>query len=138
MLGPDLASKLEHRRWELDLTQRQVADLMGVNYWTFITWEKGREPLPWAYPAIIKFLGYEPWDAPTTLGEQLKAERLRRGLTIKAAAKVSDVDEGTFLHWERDEWRPQRRCQERVCGFLSRTQYVDDVVNVLEAELVCD
>ncbi len=95
---------------------------MGVNYWTFRTWESGRDPLPWAYPAIIKFLGYEPWDEPMSLGEQLKAERLRRGLTIKAAGHAAGADEGTFMRWERDEWNPQQPSRPGVVQFLALTE----------------
>jgi hypothetical protein len=40
------------------------------------------------YPAIIAFLGYEPWSEPKTVPEALLAERRRRGLSIKRAAQA--------------------------------------------------
>ncbi len=110
---------LQERRHVLGLTQYEAATSLGINYWTFMTWEKGRVPLPWAYPAIIKFLGYEPWDEPATLGEQLKAERLRRGLSIDAAAKACGADEGTFMRWERDEWNPMQPSRPGITQFLA-------------------
>lgn len=73
-------------------------------------WERDeREPFVSAYPAIIQFLGYEPWPEPTTLAEALKVERRRRGLEIRAAAALASADEGTWRRWERGEWKPTRR-----------------------------
>jgi hypothetical protein len=48
-------------------------------------WERDeRGPFVSAYPAVIRYLGYEPWDEPTTLGDVLLAERRVDRLTSHA------------------------------------------------------
>jgi DNA-binding XRE family transcriptional regulator len=53
------------RRLELRLTQKRAAERLGVNQWTVLNWEKSHtEPLIESMPAIIRFLGYEPFPEP--------------------------------------------------------------------------
>ena len=100
--GDDLPAQLRRRRRDLGLLQKEVAERLGVGIGTLIKWEKGRcLPPPAFYPAIIRFLGREPWPAPATAAEEVRAERLRRGLSIKQAAHAARVDEATFANWER-------------------------------------
>ncbi|UTP39748.1 helix-turn-helix domain-containing protein [Phenylobacterium sp. LH3H17] len=114
-----LSARLRLRRRELGLLQVEAARLMGVNEWTYTNWEKAYyEPLDRFYPAIIGFLGYEPWPEPTTLGEALQAERRRRGLPVKRAAALVGVDEGTWSRWERGEWKPMTRARDVIDAFL--------------------
>jgi len=67
---------------------------------TLRKWEEGRSPLVAAYPKIIEFLGCDPWPEPTTLAEQIRAARYRRGLRIEDAAKLLRVDPSTLWWWE--------------------------------------
>jgi hypothetical protein len=46
---------------------------------TLRKWEAGVSPTVERFPAIIAFLGFEPWGEATTLPDQLRAERRRRG-----------------------------------------------------------
>ena len=110
---------LQKRRYELGLSVEQVAVQRGVNAWTYRTWEAGRMPTAAWYPSIISLLGYEPWHMPQTLPEHLRAERLRRGLSIKAAALFLNVDEGTYSRWESGAWKPQSRSIPTIQSFLS-------------------
>jgi hypothetical protein len=64
------------------------------------------------------YLGFEPWPQPASLGDRLKAERRRRGLSIEGAAALIGVDEGTLGRWERGIWRPQARSFSLIDGFL--------------------
>jgi hypothetical protein len=92
---------------------------LGANEWSVIGWErKGRKPSVEHYPAIIRFLGYEPWPEPRTLAEALIAERRRRGLAICAAAAAMGVDEGTWGRWEKGEWKPTSRTLPMIDAFL--------------------
>ena len=117
--GEGLSGMLLRRRHDLSLTSKQAADTMGVNWWTYMTWEsKGREPTCTWYPEIIAFLGREPWPEPVSLPEQLRAARLRRGLSIKVAAEGLGVDEGTFGRWESGAWKPQARSLPIIELFL--------------------
>lgn len=99
--GDTLGGKLKRRRVQLGLRQIDAARRMGVSQRCVINWELGlKAPMVAQYPAIIAFLGYEPWPEPQTLAEKLRAERRRRGLRICRAAKLAGVDEGTFGGWE--------------------------------------
>lgn len=51
-------------------------------------------------PGIIKFLGYDPFPEPQTLGERLAAKRRMLGLSRKELAKRLGVDEETLARLE--------------------------------------
>ncbi|WP_414694286.1 helix-turn-helix domain-containing protein [Phenylobacterium sp.] len=126
-----LGARLRRRRRELDLTQSEVAERLGANLWSVLKWEqKGRLPSVEFYPAIIQFLGYEPWPEPSTLAEAHAAERRRRGLSISAVAAEIGVYEGTWTRWERGEWKLTHRTAEAVERFLGvpiKTRFPADV-----------
>jgi DNA-binding XRE family transcriptional regulator len=98
--------------------QREIASEFGVNTWTYLLWEKDRsKPLPRYFPGIFAFLGYDPFPPPQTLGERLERKRLQMGLSYEEAAKIIDVDEGTFIRWVSGEWVP-RKAKEAAETFL--------------------
>ena len=92
---------------------------MGVSEEALSNWENGIcEPHVRLFPKVIVFLGYEPWDEATTFGERLIAERRRRGLSVKRAALLLGVDEGTFAKWEGEGRMPRLihrlKCEEFI------------------------
>jgi len=96
-----IGEAIRSRRGGLGLSQEQAAKIIGANSWTILLWEQGRyAPTPRFYPAIIRFLGREPWPTPQTTGERLQTERLRRGFTRWQAAAIMQVDEGSLAKWE--------------------------------------
>lgn len=96
-----------------------AAQIVGIDPKTWMWWERDeREPYVHQYPAIIRYLDYEPWPEPVTFGEQLLAKRRRHGLSIKRAAKIAGVDEGMFGRWESGEWKPQPRSLPLIAWFL--------------------
>lgn len=116
--GDGLPAQLLRRRRELGLRQKEAADLIGVSEFTLGNWESGdNQPMIQHWPAIIDYLGYEPWPAPQTLQEKLKAERRRRGLSIKAAAKVVGIDEATFWWWENGRQPKAQALNTMECFF---------------------
>lgn len=115
--GDSLAAHLRRSRKARGLKQIEVAALMDVDEHSIVDWEHGTEPQVSMYPTILRFLGYEPWEKPTTLEGQLQAERRRRGLSAKATARLLNVDEGTYARWERGRW-PHDLHWQRVAGFL--------------------
>lgn len=112
-----LAGLLKRRRRELSLGQVEAAAQMGVSEFTLIKWEAGRAPSDRWYPPIIRFLDAEPWDEPRTLGDHLRAERRRRGLSMARAAVLLEVDEGTWRRWECGAWKPTAPMRMRLIGF---------------------
>lgn len=93
---------------------------MRVDEKTLMWWERDeREPYVSAYPAIIAFLGYEPWPEPTNLSAALMAERRRRGFEMRKAAAFVGVDEGTWRRWERGKWRPTHLTLPMIDQLLS-------------------
>src|SRR6185312_15956348 len=102
-----LGEHLLKRRMEQGLTQAQVGQELGTDEWTVGNWEKDRTfPAVRYFPAIFRFLGYDPFPEPITLSEKLLAKRRALGLSVKRAAIQIGVNEGTFARWERGEWKP--------------------------------
>jgi DNA-binding transcriptional regulator YiaG len=98
---------LHKRRAVLGLIQAQAAETLGVSTWTYLHWETDRTtPTIRYYPAIFDFLGYGPFLDPTTLSESIAVQRQKIGLSIKQAAELVGLDEGTFSRWERGERQP--------------------------------
>ena len=115
-----LGAHLRKRRRELGHSQIEAARIIGANPTSFMWWERDeREPSDRWWPAIIAYLGHEPWAEPTTIGEQLLAERHRRGLAICQAAAAMGVDETTFWWWESGGRVPRYpRTKALVADFL--------------------
>lgn len=63
---------LKKKRLDLGLRLRDVADRLGVNFKIYETWECGKhEPEAHFFPALIRFLGYDPSPARRTLPERI-------------------------------------------------------------------
>ena len=103
-----LGEHVRKRRLELRLTQKQAAERLGVKPWTVLNWEKDHtEPPIESIPAILQFLGYEPFPESKTLPERMLARRRAIGWSIKEAARQLGVDEGTWGVWERGATAPK-------------------------------
>ena len=103
-----LGEHLRSRRRTLGLLQREVAERLGVTIETLLLWEwDEHEPTVRYYPAIFRFLGYDPFPKPQTLAERIARQRRKLGLTISQAAQKAGVDKGTFSRWESGEWQPR-------------------------------
>ena len=96
-----LGDHLKKRRLELGLFQKDVAQRLGINEWTYLNWEKNYcDPIVSMWPRIIDFLGYYPFTAPQTPGRRLLVKRRSLGLSQKLMAKRLSVDEATLARWE--------------------------------------
>ncbi|HEX7760589.1 MAG TPA: helix-turn-helix domain-containing protein [Caulobacteraceae bacterium] len=117
--GDELSAQLNRRRRELGLTLEQAAPLIGVRIHTLSLWERGlREPFDRYYPALIRFLGEEPWPKAVTLPERLLAERRRRGLSHEPAARLIGVLERTLRRLEAGEIEPSEPVRAKLDRFL--------------------
>jgi DNA-binding XRE family transcriptional regulator len=93
-----LGEHLRKRRMDLGLTQRRVAKMLGANPWTYLLWEHDwTRPRPRFVPAIIQFLGYDPFPKGVTFPERLRAARRRLGLTHRRTWPASRPERGNRL-----------------------------------------
>jgi hypothetical protein len=116
MQGASLGARLSKRRWELGLSRAEAAALIEADWKSLMWWERDvRIPGDQFFPAMIRYLGCEPWPEPPTLSEALVAERRRRGLPVKTAARHLGVDESS---WESRAWKPTRRTLGKIQDFL--------------------
>jgi len=105
---------------ELKLTQKQAAERLGVNPWTVLNWEKHHtEPPIESMPAILQFLGYDPFPESKTLPERMLARRRAMGWSIKEAARQLGVDAGTWGAWERGATAPKGQHLMLLNAFVS-------------------
>ena len=103
-----LAGHLFKRRTELKLRQKDVANIMGVGIFTYLTWETAQVTNPeirmWKY--IIQFLGYDPNGEAKSFTEGLLAYRRKHGLSQKKLAQIINCDEGLLARWEKGYAKP--------------------------------
>lgn len=114
-----LGDHLRKRRLVLGLTQKQAAKRLEINAWTVLNWEKGHSEPPFeSIPAIVQFLGYNPFPEPRTLRERLLAKRRLMGWSIRKAAQNLGVDPGTWGDWERGRVILYRKHRDLVARLL--------------------
>jgi DNA-binding XRE family transcriptional regulator len=114
-----LATKIKRRRRLLGLKTERAAAHFQIAAWSYRAWELGRsEPSARNFPALINWLGYEPWSAPQSLGERLRAERRRRGLFAREVGRLIGTSETVIINCEgeREIARPARA---RIEAFLN-------------------
>lgn len=84
----EFATLLRRRRLALGREPREVAAELGVTPGTYTRWERGDDrPSPRFRPAIVRFLGDDPNPAPQSVGERIRANRLREGLSQSELAE---------------------------------------------------
>ena len=114
-----IGDHIRRRRLVLKLTQKDVAEQLGVEKCSVFNWEANMSQPEIRYtPAIIRFLGYNPLPEPKSLAERLIRQRTTMGLSQKEAARAIGVDQGTLARWERGEREPHAAHTEAVERFL--------------------
>jgi transcriptional regulator with XRE-family HTH domain len=123
-----LGEHLKKRRLELGLFQKEVARRLGVSHFGYLGWELDRsKPVARSAPAIINFLGYDPWPKDGTIGGLLLSSRRALGLTQREAAKRLRIAEGVY-RYERNEWRPKGELIERAELLIAEGRAIADSV----------
>jgi transcriptional regulator with XRE-family HTH domain len=69
-------------------------------------------------PAILAFLGYDPFPPPKTVGERLLHVRRQHGWSIGEAAHQLGVDRTTWQDWEHGKLILFRRHRTKVATLL--------------------
>lgn len=98
---------MRQRRLDLKLSQKQVADQIGVHEMTITGWE-GNATIPEVryMPPIFQFLGYNPLPASGSLAEGLATARKTLGLSQRKMAGRLGVDPATLMGWEAGRHQP--------------------------------
>lgn len=117
-----LGEHLKKARLDRGMEQKAAAQAIGCDPGTLINWEKGRvAPDARFWPAILRYLGYDPRPAPETLGGRIRAAREAAGLSEEALARQLGLDPGTLAAWERGEVsRPYPRIRRIFESYLRR------------------
>ena len=114
-------------RLDLGLLQQDVARILEADESTITNWEINNTFPRHSYnPAIVKFLGYWPYDIPArNLGQQIVTKRTKLGLSQKELAHHLGVDPSTLGRWEHNGGQPLLKHRKRLMAFLS-SQVLDE------------
>jgi transcriptional regulator with XRE-family HTH domain len=125
-----IGEHLRKRRLDLNLLQKEVALTIGVDTNTITNWEKNRtSPKLYLIPAIIRFLGYNPFHTEDglTLGWRIKKYREIQGLSQKELAKQLGVDPTTLARWEKGKNQTKgertKEAAARLFSMVSQKEY---------------
>lgn len=114
---------IKYERVRRGLRQKDLALATNAGLWTVITWERhNAEPSVKFIPALIKWLGYDPFPVGETFGEKVKWKRKKVGLTRKAMAKQLRLNYSSVEQWEHDVCRPNEENKKKL----------EDVVGAIE------
>jgi transcriptional regulator with XRE-family HTH domain len=102
-----LGDHIRARRLDLGMLQAEVADRIGITEIMLCHWEKQRyRPSTRFLPKIINFLGYAPYETPTSFAKWLRQVRTCLGLSQECLAAKAGVDESSIAQWERGDRQP--------------------------------
>ena len=100
---------------DLGMQQKEVAKMTGLAHVNISAWESGRStPMVEYYPAIIKFLGYNPLPTPQTIAEKIRYCRMAMGLYRRELADLVEVSRDTVKQWENGAWKPNEESMGRL------------------------
>ncbi len=113
---------IRKKRMDVGISQGVLARQLGVSEDCVCYWEQNRnQPRLYQYPAIIKFLGYYPFDHETeTFGGKIKRYKYEHGLSNEKLAKLLGVDETTIANWERNKQKPLNKIMKTVLSILTK------------------
>jgi transcriptional regulator with XRE-family HTH domain len=96
-----LGDHIKKVRKERGLLQREVAKALRVDSMSLVNWEKNRTEIGARFvPTIVQWLGYDPLPRPSSFGEWIVVERIRRGLARRTLAAALGWDEATLGEYE--------------------------------------
>lgn len=102
-------------RIQRGLEQKHLARILKVTDSTVWNWENNRSNPPvHQCKQVIAFLGYDPFPEPDTFAERLIAFRRVKGLRVKDAARLANVDPASWSSWERKEHQITHTYSERI------------------------
>jgi transcriptional regulator with XRE-family HTH domain len=103
------------------LWQEHVAKEMGVSVATVINWEMNHTRVATRFlPKVVAFLGYDPREKSGQIGDRIRMQRERQGLSQGALAEKLGLNVSTVVAWERGRVRKLfPKVKERFEEFLA-------------------
>jgi transcriptional regulator with XRE-family HTH domain len=104
------------------LWQEYVAAELGVSVATICNWEGNHTNVATRFlPKVVAFLGYDPRQESGQLGDRIRMQRERQGLSQVALAEKLGLNTSTVVAWERGRVhklfpKVRRRFEEYVEG----------------------
>jgi transcriptional regulator with XRE-family HTH domain len=103
----------------LGLTQKQVAEQIGVDETSVYNWESNRiEPAVRFIPRIHRSLRYCPYTPGLLVSGWLKLIRQGLGYSQERMAGALGIDEGTWQRWEAGQRQPSSKYRRQIAAFL--------------------
>ncbi len=109
--------RLRQLRTEADLTQKQLADIVGTTQQNIAFWETGRQRPK--QPSLIKLANYfnvsidyllvgkaQPEERLSVFPERLKQLRVEAKLTQQQMAEALNISQPAYVEWEKGRTQP--------------------------------
>jgi len=117
--------RLRKRRMDLALTQEQLAERLRCTGESIRKWERGQEwPLSRRWSRIGEVLGAEMAPLAENAAVQLRAARLRTGLTQVELAKLAGMNVRSVRNSENPRYRPRPTTIGKLLVILAKTSYL--------------
>jgi transcriptional regulator with XRE-family HTH domain len=104
-----------------ELLQEHVAEVLGVSVGTVLNWERNYTRVATRFlPQVVAFLGYDPREETEALGDRIRRQRERQGLSQVALAEKLGLNASTVVAWENGRIRlPFHRVRKLFEEFLA-------------------
>jgi transcriptional regulator with XRE-family HTH domain len=107
-------------RVDLKLTQKAVAEKIGVSQSTVGQWEKDNATPEISHMKnVIDFIGYYPLEEPNTLAERIQKYRYIHGLSLEEFGALVDADGATVWTWENERYEPLYITRKKIEGLVN-------------------
>ena len=95
-----IGDHLKTKRLQLHLFQSDIANTIGISTGSLQNWERNvGTPMPKNMPAVIRFLGYVPFEHDGSLGGKTRWLRLGAGWNQEELAVAARCEESTVWRW---------------------------------------
>lgn len=109
---------LKEYRERLGLTQKDLAEKLGVTLLTIHNWEHGKTKPNKSVLFALKYLE----TSETAISEKCRLLREKLGLTRAAMAKEFDIDHQTWSYWEKGSQTPYPEYRKRIDAMLAELE----------------
>ncbi|MDD2539488.1 MAG: helix-turn-helix transcriptional regulator, partial [Desulfuromonadaceae bacterium] len=120
-----LGEHIRKARMDRGELQKDVAEQIGVSKDTICYWENGRvEPEIRYHPAIIDYLGYNPFPEPEDTIKRLEWFKMTNGLAFEGLAAKTGIHSQQLQAWISGSKTPIDRSIRKIENMLSKTHLI--------------